>query len=484
MDFSDPLVLFLAILAALAVLAILTLLLVFLLKPTRSRASLRLALPLRLIAGRNRKNHIFLGLSPYSRQMAANILQEWKHQKKKRDQGRVIMVNLSDAYRGSDENRLRREFTGNKVVVLCGILAGGGVRPLPDAIGLPGLKPWLANKRTSLYLFSADTEENARLLTLATEDKHIRAKVFIYSSDPVGYDGLVASTGPRVRTLDPHKMAFNQLKLNAPQLMPVHFVQKEGGLVTDGLHAMILGFGLAGQEALRYLYEFGVFLNKEGKKLPMSIKVYDPALDSLLGDFLQTAPALKEDPSLEWHPKSAGTLEFWDRYEGDASVNYIVVAVDDGPKNFKLGVALLKSAARTGKDLSRLVILIRNWNGGAKSRDVIDQYNQAYCPEGIEVLRSFGESSEVWTPEVTSGGRLKAAALRFMAPGETWDERRERLSKPGPGMLRNRMELRRLQYMDISRALYEHTLQELAPEIRTSHERLHRQNVLALLDNT
>ena len=85
MDPTNPLHLILAIIAALALLALIIGIIVFLVKPSSRRDSFRLAVPLHLVSRKNKKNHIFLGISEYSRLLAAQILQEWKKEKNKKE---------------------------------------------------------------------------------------------------------------------------------------------------------------------------------------------------------------------------------------------------------------------------------------------------------------------------------------------------------------------------------------------------------------
>lgn len=478
MDPSNPLHLILAIIAALAVLALVIGLVVFLVKPSSRRDAFRLAVPLHLWARRNKKNHVFLGISEYSRLLAAQILQEWKQEKgkKSKDHGHILFVDLADTFSPTAEELLKEQLGSRRVKVINGWLSALDAPSLAQAIGLEGLQPWLENPRTSLYLFSDKVAENARLLSLATDDTSIRAKVFYYASVPDGYDSLVASTGTRVRMLNPHQMSFMHLKLDCPEQMPHHFVRKaldkDGtplGYVEDGLHALVVGFGNTGQEAVRFLVEYGSFVGKDYRRAPMSIRVYDPQLQRKLGTFLQGAPALKGDPAFQWNQDSAGSASFWEAFEQDADTNYIVVAIDDGPKNIQLGVSMLQAAARVGRDVSKMLILIRNWKDSKKTREILDYYNAAYCPEGVQVLRCFGNTRDIWTPDVISGRRLKDTAMLFyenqksLGETEDWNARRERLSKPGPDQLRNLQELRRRQAVDISRALFAPTLLAFAP---------------------
>lgn len=465
MDFTNPLTLYLSIVGGLLALVLLILLVRFFVKPSPARDSFRMAVPFFLKARRNKKHHVFLGVSVHSRYLAAQILKEWKQEKKKKDQGGILMVNLSNSFDKTAERKMQEELGSRRIKLVGGSVPNADAPSLAKAVGLEKLQPWLSNERTSLYLFSDDKEENARLLTLTADDASIKAKVFHYASTPSEIDTLVAFFGHRVRSINPHQMAFSHIKLNCPQLMPVNFVSKavdaQGkplGYVEDGLHAWIVGFGHTGQEALRFLYEFGCFAGKDYRRAPTSFTVYDPDLDRQAGAFLQSAPFLKADDAFRWMAEPAGTVRFWQAFENDEKVNYVVVAVDEGPRNIELGVGLLQAALRCGRDLSRLAILVRNVKDNRQVRELIDFSNKAYCPEGTKVLYGFGDVRTIWNADVISGRKLKKASH---TNPEEWEKRKASLSGSG---IPERMQLRRLQAEDISRVLYAPTLKALAPE--------------------
>lgn len=491
MDLTNPLHLILTIFAGLAALALLIWLIVFLVKPSRSRDALSLAIPFNFIGRKNRKHHVFVGISPYSRLMAAHLLREWEKEKKKKDQGRILFVNLTDRFNPLAERQLRVELNSHRIRLFNATPA--------DALMLRGLRSWLANKRTSLYLFADIAEVNAQLLTQATEDPNIRAKIFYYAAEPNGFDSLVAATGSRVRTLNPHQMAFRHLTLQCPELMPFNYVKKAVdasgeplGYVTEGLNALVIGFGNTGQEAVRFLYEYGCFVGKNLDRAPMSIKVYDPSLDAQLGAFLESAPLMKGDKAFTWCAESAGSVAFWEEF-AKARFNYILVAMDDGPKNLQMGVSLLQAAARAGQDLSSMLILMRYWQEDNKTREIMKSYNEAF---GAPVLHCFGNTKDIWTSDVISGRRLKNVAQLFnenqklIGNNESWDERKERLSKPGKDLLKNQLQLRRVQAMDVARAVYLPTFYAFAPNGQPDSdqmlhlvalEHLHWMNALAVM---
>ena len=103
---------------------------------------------------------------------------------------------------------------------------------------------------------------------------------------------------------------------------------------------MIVGFGESGQEAMRFLLEYGSFIGKDLNAAPSTITVYDENLEKNRGHFLHLAPALKDDARLRWHTEPAGTEAFWEQYDKllDQGLRYMVVAMDKGTRNVSLAI--------------------------------------------------------------------------------------------------------------------------------------------------
>ena len=163
-------------------------------------------------ANRNRKNHIFLGLSPYSKLLAKAILQEWAGADKK-EQGEVIFVDfpsadahhselsigelVSSIFGHKKELTLEEELGSEHFVLLRGHMPGGDSGNFCHAIGLDKLDKWLKNPRTSLYILNQDEQENFELLKALARDRDVKAKGFFYTHEP---DSFYTWTSPRIRT--------------------------------------------------------------------------------------------------------------------------------------------------------------------------------------------------------------------------------------------------------------------------------------------
>ncbi len=434
---------------------------------------------------RGGKNHIFLGLDDHAKAFARSILQDWAASADKKAQGDVILIEFPDEeHRHSElsigelisnifgrqrELSLEKQLGSDHFVLLRGRLPEDGAdSSLSEAIGLQRLAPWLNSPESTLYLLSPDEEQNVRLLKLLATDPSVKAKILCYSHRVNSYTSLIASMGDRVRVLNLPEMSFNELRQNQPQLHPIHFADiatdakgQSLGYVKKGCTSILLGFAEMGQEALRYLYEFGSFIGEDMQPISNSFKVYDPQIDSLKGDFLNRTPALRYDANIEWSSASIGSSQFWlDFAMALPTLTYVIVNMDKGPRNIEVGIQLLQEASRYGKDLSRLCILVRATQADAQSIKLIDFYNRSYCPEGIAVIHPFGLPERIWNLDVVTGKTLKKRALSIY---DEWEERSALIRSRGGNSLLNRQELLRKQAGDIGRGLFAPTLARLCP---------------------
>lgn len=472
-----------------------TLSMVLLIMPRRLRDRTWLMSHARSAARGKRKNHIFLGLDNHSKAFAQSILREWEAASDKDKQGDVILIEfpqddhhhselsigelISNIFGHQKELSLENQLGSSRFVLLKGRMPdSGNGQSLSQAIGLSKLAPWINSPDTNLYLLSPKEEDNVQLLKYLATDPSVKAKILCYSYRVNSYTSLLASMGDRVHILNLSEMSFNEVRQNQPQLHPIHFAHiardakgESLGYIERPSTSILIGFGETGQEALRYLYEFGSFIGKDMQPVSNTFKVFDPQIESLKGEFLNRTPALRYDANIEWLDASIGSSQFWlDFAMSLPSLTYVVVTVDKGPRNVEIAVQLLQEAARYGKDLSGMCILVRATRADAEMLKLIDFYNYSYCPEGMKVIHPFGLPERIWNLDVATGKSLKQRALACMpvSEGESartiWEERSRSIRGRGGNELLNRQELLRKQSGDIGRGLFAPTLATLCPE--------------------
>ena len=475
-----------------------TLSMVILIMPRTLRDKTWLLMNERKSRRKDRKNHIFLGVTPHTKRLIQSILAQ--RMEEGTQSGEIILVEFPDKEShhteisigelfsnifGREKERTLEDELGCHDFVLL-----KGKRPhfengftLGHAIGLDRLQPWLMNPRSSLYMLTEEEDQSFQLLQLLSEDSSIKAKTICYTPRANSYNSLFATQLDRVHLLNPEELSFMELKQQKPQLHPIHFVDiardEDGhslGYVNSGISALLLGFRDAGQEALRFLYEFGSFAGKDLEPVSNTFNVYDTQIESLKGDFLNRTPALRYDASINWSDVGVGSSRFWLEFAMMLpSLNYVVITEDKGHRNVEIAVRLLQEAARYGKDLSKFCILVNAWEADPHMLELIEFYNRSYCPEGISVIHPFGLPRNIWNLDVVTGKKLKQQSEEYAeilcaqggGIGETWSERSARLKEEGrqPGnYLRKHKELMRKQAGDISRSLFAHTLMQLAGE--------------------
>ena len=485
--FREPLLLLLYV-TVFAFAVVYTLSIVLLIMPRRLRDRTWLAMN-RYKVRKGQKNHIFLGLNAHSKVLAQTILAGWEKEKDRKDQGELILVDFpsSDArhkeisigelftniFGRQKEISLEDELQSTRFVLLRGHMPEGESTTLCKAIGLEKLHSWLESPNTTLYILSPDEEDNFSILKLLVTDPSIKSKIFCYTKRVNSYTSLLSAMGDRIHLLNPPEMTFMELKKNSPQLHPVHFADvarsadgKPLGYVNSGSSALLIGFGETGQEALRYLFEFGSFIGKDLAPVQNTYYVYDPQIHSIKGDFLNRTPALRYGANINWSSVTAGSSQFWLEYAMMLpSLSYAIICADKGHQNVEIAVRLLKEAVRYGKDLSHLCILVRAWEADAQMEELIDFYNKSFCPEGVRVIHPFGLPHKLWNLDVITGKGLKYQSVQYakLNQDESWEERSARIRTRGGNELLNRQELLRKQAGDISRALFSHTLLQLCP---------------------
>ena len=442
----------------------------------------------------NRKNHVFLGLSRSAKLLAKSILEDWAREENPSDQGYLIFVDLpeSDGIHAEisfgdiftslvsrrKEVGLDEELGTDRFVLLKGHRpVSGREEELTAAIGMPRLRPWLHNPRTSVYFLLDDEEENRQMVESLMQDRSVQAKVFCRVNRMDGFNSIYTATQSRLHLVDFHYLIVQNLKFDRPELHPVHFVEiaRDGkgqplGYVDGAFHALLVGFNTTGQEAMRFLYEFGSFVGKDNRRIPTTYDIFGDDMEVSRGEFLHRCPGLREDPALVWNPETVGSDGFWRKCEELIdSVNYVVVATGTAQRNIELSVLLLQTAARKNKDMSRFVILVRVDVADRRLASLFDFYNRTYHPGGDPVLRPFGMSESVWTLPSITGKDLKDQAARFydasqrsLGGSETWESRHKRLLGTATDRLRNRMALMREQGQELSRSAFIPTLQALS----------------------
>ena len=191
-----------------------------------------------------------------------------------------------------------------------------------------------------------------------------------------------------IHIIDSSYLAISSLKMN-PKYLPISFVDCNNGVVTSDFHALVIGFNSTGQEALKFLYEYGAFLGLEGKRSPFHCIAIDRQMDLLKGKFYIDIPGLKSENGIQLEKIDAGSLAFWEMIEKQIhQLNYIVIAMGDDDSSISLAIDIYKFACRCrNNNLNRFKIFVRSYN--VENIDKLTRLQNYF--NGLNMAESGGE---------------------------------------------------------------------------------------------
>lgn len=246
----------------------------------------------------------------------------------------------------------------------------------------------------------------------------------------------------KLKLIDDSRAAVTQLKMEPDKMHhPIDFVDidKERGCVTSKFKAMIVGFGSTGQDALRFLYEYSAFADKNGNKLPVEIHIIDNNLSAVKGKFWQEVPGMDMlvDKEVFFHDISAGSVEF-DKFlnANIEQMNYIVVAAGSDETNMDIASMIMDKALlyRT-KKMSHFKVFVRMYsdNSIVKFDAAVKVYKEFCSGNEYAPLEYFGNTKELYSYNIIVKNHYEEEAVNFynsyckaVGSSTTWGERREK----------------------------------------------------------
>jgi hypothetical protein len=198
---------------------------------------------------------------------------------------------------------------------------------------------------------------------------------------------------------------------------PVNFIDidPDEGLAMSPFHAAIFGFDETGQEALRFLYEYGQFVYpEETEGSQFTCDIFDASLDKHKGRFLAKYPKLADaDSGIVWHNTDNRNSAFWDGLRRNIdSLNYVVLAMGDDEKDMTLAVDIFNMAQRYRKDgLNHFGIFVRSYNFTNEQR--LEEIAAVHANRGNKVIYVFGKMSDLYTKNRICDDKLENAAALF-----------------------------------------------------------------------
>lgn len=309
---------------------------------------------------------------------------------------------------------------------------------------------------------------------------------------------------------------------------PVQFVDVDTSTasVTSRFEALIIGFGETGQDALKFLYEFGAFLHHDCATNPetdesdaSTLKTYrssfhcdviDGQMTTLKPTFLSQAPAIKDaynmkktcsdiwladrnDPLVSFHQARVGDESYIALVERVVkTVNYIVIALGNDELNIAALNALLPAVVKVRmKKMDKFKIFVRNYCNAYNDvlSNIVNYYNELFSSQKPIIL--FGQESSLFSYKLVVGEELiknaeifyehyrdlkkdssdKPWAVRHQeAKGFKYDDKKDEY-KPIPLSWSIRPSIKRKEQQDINNYLHIDTKLRLIIDSKTKHDK-------------
>lgn len=213
----------------------------------------------------------------------------------------------------------------------------------------------------------------------------------------------------RLHIIDSAKLSVRLLKKNIGDC-PVTFVDvdRDTATVCSPFRCMIVGFGETGEEALKFLYEFGAFVDKNGRKTPFICTVVDPKATALKENFMSknsslNCAAANADDNFDFVETEMGGKGFWPRVqkEVEGGLSYLVFAINDDMASMNTAMEIAKRAIKwrsANAITKRLNIYVRCYNhiNHAQMTNIARNMQGSY---GNIAVKVFGGIEEIFNHE-------------------------------------------------------------------------------------
>lgn len=365
--------------------------------------------------------------------------------------------------------------------------AGPGVL---DALELQSLRRILRNaSAVRLFFLSQEEEDNIKAALLLVQDRafaRCRPVVYCRARRNAVNEAVYGVGAAEIHLVDESELAVEALKLMPAEAghpergyraHPVRFVgvDRMQGCATSAFTALIVGLGDTGQDALRFLYEFGAFAGPQGQKSPFRLYAVDRRMEQIKGKLFREIPALPAlADEVELIGEDAASPGFWRRMgEIVDCLNYVVIALGNDEAGIALAAEICRYAVQNRRGgLEKFGIFVRSYEPENETR--LRRTAEYYGQDGREPIAVFGTRGEIYSKQMVVDSGLQEQAKRFYASYArctcpsgrflSWEARRAQLLGGAPcGTLPLcKQELYRKEFQDEENCIHAYTKQCLA----------------------
>lgn len=344
-----------------------------------------------------------------------------------------------------------------------------------------------------IFFLSENEDENIRAMSTLTFDSTIEAiknekitQRFYCHARQNGLNRIVediaVKRGIEVRIVDSSHLAIELLKADGRN-HPVRFVDLDKNnptTVISKFNALVVGFDEVGQDALKFLYEFGAFVDhtssdEQVKRSPFHCIVTDKRMEELEGVFTTFMPAAMNQENvdgsklIELRKCDCQSGKFFEEMV-DVNLNYIVIAVGDDELGMTMAIRILNYIRKGREDLRKLHIYVCSYSPSKEAymQKIAKHYNDCYnlgCKNEFKtdaIIIPFGQLENIYSYEmivneefIRRGRTFQEGYARIKGEKEFWDDRRKNAQEKGT--LDSLRSLRRKESQDLANALHAST---------------------------
>lgn len=219
-----------------------------------------------------------------------------------------------------------------------------------------------------------------------------------------------------IKIVDSAYLSVATLKSN-DRALPVNcvVVDKVTGLVDTPFTSLIVGFGNTGQEAFKFLYEFGTFVGSDMKRTPFKCHVIDERMDRIEGLIRSEMPGIGGN-ELSLIRTAVDTPEFWNKIADIIKdLNYVVITLNNDTVGLSLAVNLFKYALKHRPvNHPMMKIMLRCYDHANELRmcEVAETLNTSVAGRNVEI-RLFGKAKELYTCDNILSDAIMREAKEF-----------------------------------------------------------------------
>jgi hypothetical protein len=350
-----------------------------------------------------------------------------------------------------------------------------------------------------IFFLSENEDENIRSLAVLALDTTIQQtsknninQHFYCHARINGLNRIVEDIafkhGLNVHPIDSSHLAVELLKTDDKN-HPVHFVdidEHNPTTVKSSFNSLIIGFDEVGCDALKFLYEFGAFVDssatpKDEHRSPFHCVVIDKRMDELKGSFVNFRPAVLKQmnkdgktPLVELKSCDCLSSEFYEdilKPHFCENLNYIVIAIGNDELGMTMAIRLLNHIRRVRPDLHKLRIYVRSYRSDKEAymQQIVNYYNDSYnkslkneSHKNDVVIQLFGQSKEIYTYDIIVNDELIKKGRKYLEnyarlrnENTTWDKRRKEAQEEGT--LDSIRSIQRKELQDLCNALHAKT---------------------------